>query len=219
MKCRLMHLLVKVLIFCIDALKRILPVLSHDAVGKSRRVEKCGGEAKRTSSSAHHSPHHHQRPSPTLPVSVAQSSCLIARSLIHEVSMKQRNSPSLFILDYLRRCSDFQPGKSCSEHEHHYRNPLSTPVSARRHQCSISLSSNTSSQTLAGTAGTPCTTNLSAGSLYLISTCAGDWDIRAALRSRRDCSKRYCSKIWCSYKLAWDHLVCLHKPVCRQRSQ
>jgi hypothetical protein len=38
-----MRLLVKVVMFCIDALKRILSLLSHDADEASRRVEKCGG--------------------------------------------------------------------------------------------------------------------------------------------------------------------------------
>lgn len=64
-----------------------------------------------------------------------------------------------------------------------------------------------------------CTTNLSTGSLYLISTCARDWDIRTALGSRRNCRKRYCPKIRCCHELTRDHLVRLYEPVCRQCSQ
>jgi hypothetical protein len=43
---RHVYLLVKVVMFCIDALKRIFALSSHNADGMSRRVEKCGGESR-----------------------------------------------------------------------------------------------------------------------------------------------------------------------------
>jgi len=43
---RHVYLLVKVVMFCIDALKRIFALSSHNAGGMSRRVEECGGESR-----------------------------------------------------------------------------------------------------------------------------------------------------------------------------